>query len=253
MLILQHTQLFNFNMPNSIRRAIEEKDVQFQQLFTSFQANLRRVPNYINFDAFRDLKIIFELYSETYHLKGFNYNSLKVSDIEKILLNFDDFKKKELVDYLIKSLVKNGIEEKAKELFSLFAELEIKCACSEIKKGKNITKNFLKLIHNLTAYNNYTLILSPLIFAFFMSLIYANAPFQFMELIHIEKTHFSNNFYLNHIANVMIYLFDMDDKMKVTPLSFMGVLLMIVMKSFLIIIVINFFLKEFFNRIKLSK
>ena len=74
-----------------------------------------------------------------------------------------------------------------------------------------------------------------------------------MELIFIEKTHFSNNYYLNHLANVLNYIFDMDDKMKVTPLSFMGVLLMIGMKSFLILIVVNFFLKEFFNRIKLSK
>ncbi len=240
-------------MQYSTRRAIEEKDVEFQQLFTSFQSNFRKVPNYIKFDAFKDLKIIFELYAETYHLKGFNYNSLKVSDVEKLLVNFNDFQKKDLVDCLINSLIKNGIEEKAKELFVLLAGLEIKCAFHEIIGGKNILKNFLRLIHNLTSYNIYTLIISPIIFVLIMSLIFTNSPFQFMELIFIEKTHFSNNYYLNHLANVLNYIFDMDDKMKVTPLSFMGVLLMIGMKSFLILIVVNFFLKEFFNRIKLSK
>ena len=69
-------------MSNSIREAIEAKDILFQQLFTRFQSDIRKNPNYINFDAFKDLKIIFELYSETFHLKGFNYNNLNKSNIE---------------------------------------------------------------------------------------------------------------------------------------------------------------------------
>jgi hypothetical protein len=239
-------------MSNSIREAIEAKDILFQQLFTRFQSDIRKNPNYINFDAFKDLKIIFELYSETFHLKGFNYNNLNKSNIEKLLEGFNSFQKKELVHYLIKSLSKNGIDEKAKELFSLLSKLEIICSWTEIKQNKNSLKNSLKLMHNLTVYNNYTLLISPLVYILFTIIIYSKAPFKWMEVLEVKKIEISDIPFWNHFSNILFYIFDFDGKMTIIPLNLCGLCLMVFLKSFLIIIVINFFLKELFNRIKLS-
>lgn len=239
-------------MSNSIREAIEAKDILFQQLFTRFQSNIRKNPKFISFDAFKDLKIIFELYSDTFHLKGFNYNDLKKSDIEKLLEGFNSFQKKELVQYLIKSLAKNGIDEKAKELFSLLSKLEIICSWTEIRQNKNIFKNSLKLLHNLTVYNNYTLLVSPLAYLLLTIIIYSKAPFEWMEVIEVKKIEICDTPFWNHFSNILLYIFDFDGKMTIMPLNLKGVCLMVFLKSFLIIIVINFFLKELFNRIKLS-
>lgn len=239
-------------MPDSIRNTIEQKDIQFHKLFTEFQVNIRKTPHYLSFEAFKDLKIIFDLYSETYHLKGFNYNYLKVSDINKLISKFDPYQKKELIEYLIKSLAKNGMDQKAKELFSLLSKLELICAIDGLKKGCKIPSNIFRILHHSVAYNKFTLLISSIFFLIFSSIIYLDAPCKWMEIMHIEKKSICHNFYFNHFANVLFYIFDFDEKMSVMPLNFFGVLMIILLKSFLILIVINFFLKEFFNRLKLS-
>lgn len=239
-------------LDNTIRNDIESKDIQFQQLFTQFQSNLRKNPNYIKHDAFKDLKIIFKLYSETSHLKGFNYNHLKVSDIEKLLIEFNDFQKKELINYLIKSLAKEGLEEKAKEILTLLARLEIKCAWEELLNKKNIHINFLKLLYYLTSYNTLTLLLTPIVYVLLLSIICLDAPCHWMEIIHFNKKHITNEHFTNHFLNVLLYVFDLDYKVEVNSLNSRGVFLMIALKSFTIIVVLNFLIKEFFNRIKLK-
>lgn len=239
-------------MVNTIRENIESKDILFQQLFTKFQSDLKKNPNYIKFDAFKDLKIIFDLYSETYHLKGYNYNDLKKEDIVKLIKNFDNFQKRELVQYLIKSLAKNGIEKKAKELFCLLTQLEINCCFTEIKQNKSLFRNVILLLHNLSIYNSYTLMVSPILYILLTTLIYSEAPYDWMKIIEVNKLRICDNEIMNNISNVLLYIFDFDSKMNITPLNFAGVIMLVLLKSFLILIIINFFLKELFNRIKLS-
>lgn len=239
-------------MDNIIRQSIEKKDILFQQLFTKFQSDLKKNSNYIKFDAFRDLKIIFELYSETYHLKGYNYNDLKKEDIEKLIIKFDNFQKRELVQYLIKSLVKNGIEKKAKELFCLATKLEILCCFTEIKQNKNRFRNTILLLHNLSIYNSYTLMISPVLYILSATLIYSEAPYDWMQIIRVNKIRISENELVNDFSNVLLYIFDFEGKMNVIPLNLSGVIMLVILKSFLILIIINFFLKELFTRIKLS-
>lgn len=55
---------------NELRKTIEEKEVSLQKHFSLYQKNLRKHPSYIKYDAFKDLKLIFELYAEIFHLRG---------------------------------------------------------------------------------------------------------------------------------------------------------------------------------------
>lgn len=105
---------------NDIRERTELVDAQFNSLFTQFQKNKRIKPNYIQSDGFKDLKIIFELYSETFHLKGYNYNSLSIDKIKRITIGFDCFQKRELIQYLIKTLAKKGNEDEAKKWGTIY-------------------------------------------------------------------------------------------------------------------------------------
>src|SRR5690606_29749404 len=132
---------------NELRSAIEDKEVLFQKHFNLYQKSLRKYPTYIKYDAFKDLKLIFELYSEIFHLRGYNYSKFTHEKLTKIIKPFSNNEKRELIGHLVKSLVKNGNDEEAKYVMHLLNKLEIKCSWDSLCELKNLPANFFKLIH----------------------------------------------------------------------------------------------------------
>ncbi len=237
---------------NEIRERIEVVDAQFNSLFTAFQRNKRLNPNYLNSDGFKDLKIIFELYSETFHLKGYNYNSLSIETVSTIISGFDCFQQRELIQYLIKTLAKKGNEDEAKKWLQELAILEMKCCLESIKKFKRVIYHFFKLLYKATSYNLYTLILSILSYLFICYLIFLPAYFDCFQLLEIKRITISSSKFWNEIANILLYLFDFDNKMDIKPYNFFGVLLLVILKVFFVLILVNVLIKELLNKIKLS-
>ncbi|PAM93145.1 hypothetical protein B4N84_19370 [Flavobacterium sp. IR1] len=133
---------------NQLRNDAEEKEVSLQKHFSLYQKNLRLYPTYIKYDAFKDLKLVFELYSEIFHLRGYNYSKFTDEKLIKIIKPFNDNEKKELIGHLIKSLVKNGNDDEAKNVILLLNRLEIKCYFNSICKFRNVFSNLLNIILN---------------------------------------------------------------------------------------------------------
>ena len=129
---------------NTLRIALEEKETLFQQQFSTYQKNLIKYPNYIKYDAFKDLKLIFDLYSEIFHLKGFEYNKLSEDNLKKLIKPFSINEKKELIGHLVKSLAKNGNEDEAQYVIKLLNKIEISFYWNSIKSFKNILKSSTK-------------------------------------------------------------------------------------------------------------
>lgn len=242
----------NNSNKNDIREKIEIVDAQFNALFTSFQKNKRLNPNYLKSDGFKDLKILFELYSETFHLKGYNYNSLSIEKVSIIIKGFDCYQQRELVQYLIKTLVKKGNEDEAKRWFQELAKLEMKCCLTSIGKLDRVSYNFFKLLYKATSFNLYTLLLSILIYLTISYLIFLPAYFDCCQLIEIKKTTISHSEFWNSMGNILMFLFDFDNKMDVKPSNFFGVILLVLLRVFFILIIVNVLIKELLNKIKLS-
>lgn len=237
---------------NELKNTVEMKEVLFQQLFTSYQTNLRKEPNYIKYDAFKDLKLIFELYSEIFHLKGFNYSKLSNEKLIKIIKPFSVFEKRDLISHLIKALVKNGNEEEAKNVIELLNVIEIKYYWKSLSYRKNFFINLLKFFLKLISYNIIVLLFFVFLYFFLSTIIFCESKFDFFTLIEVKKIQISKCNWLNNFGNLLTYIFDLDKKMEVIPLNSFGVLLLVFQKSFLILILGNYLVKEIFNKIKLQ-
>ncbi len=237
---------------NELRKAVETKEVLFQQLFTKYQATLRKEPNYIKFEAFKDLKLIFELYSEIFHLRGFNYSKLSNQKLLKIIDPYSIPEKRELISHLVKSLVKNGNEEEAKSVMELLSKIEISYNWNNIKNRKDIVISILRLAHKIVSYNLLVLVMFIGIYLFLSTIIFCEAKSDFFAVLEVKKIVVCECNWLNNLGNLFSYIFDLDEKMEVKPLNFWGVLLLVFQKSFLLLVIGNYLIKEIFNKIKLQ-
>jgi len=238
-------------MNNIIRDEIVEKDILFQQLFTNYQAEIRKNPLYINYEAFRDVKIIFDLYSQTFQLKGFNYNELNENNIKELIKPFNDFQQKELLAFLIDSLIKNGNTQHSNNFKNLLIKIEIKCCLLDIGSGKKIIRNLLLLIQKTSSYNILSLFSCIMIYISFSCIIYSQAPYPWMQLFDVKPVQITESSFLNHIGNVIFYIFDFDSKMEIVPTNFFGVFVMVFLKCFFILVIVNFIIKETLNKLRI--
>ena len=239
-------------MDNPIREEIEEKNTLFNRLFTKYQSSLRKDPNYIKFEAFKDMKIIFELYAKIYSFRSYSYNEVSIEIFSKLTSSFDCHRKKELYEYLAIKLIQEGNDEKIDEIQKYIRGLEISCLWDDIKNGKSITCNLLNLLLKLSAYNLWTLLLTCVIYVLLASVIYSPAPYPWMQALELKLTTFNGNNFFNRILNTLAHIFNLDNKMKVTPTNWRGVILLVVGKSFFILVIINYVVKKIMNKIKFS-
>ena len=128
-------------MENPIREEIERNNTLFNRLFTKYQTNLRKDPNYIKFEAFKDMKIIFELYSKIYSFRSYSYNEVSIETFSKLTSCFDCYRNKELFEYLALRLIKEGNDDKLDEIKIHIQKLEIICLWNTIKSKKSIFTN----------------------------------------------------------------------------------------------------------------
>ncbi|AWM13265.1 hypothetical protein DI487_04895 [Flavobacterium sediminis] len=237
---------------NKLRAALQEKEIVFEQHFYLYQKNVRRFENYIKYDAFKDLKLIFEIYSEIFHLRGYNYNKLTPDKMEKLLTPFSISEQRELLNHLIKSLSKNGNDDEAKEMMCILNDVELKYYWEKIKNGQDFFTSLFKLFLKGISYNLYILLLMIIIYLFFSTLIFCDAKFEIFAIIEVKKISFTECVWSNNFANLISYLFELDEKMEVKPLNFWGVILLAFQKAFLFLVIGNYLIMEMFNKIKLQ-
>ncbi|WP_286968710.1 hypothetical protein [Flavobacterium sp. UBA4854] len=237
---------------NELRCTIEEKEVSLQKHFSLYQKNLRKYPFYLKYDAFKDLKLIFELYSEIFHLRGYNYSKFTDEKLIKLIKPFSDNEKKELIGHLIKSLVKNGNDDEAKNMILLLNKLEIKCYWNSICKFQNVLSNLLKLTLKALSFNIWIVLMFIAIYLIISTTIFCEASFDLMTVLEVKKIKVSDVNWINNLGNLFTYIFELDERMQVTPLNFLGVLVLVFQKSFLLLVIGNYLIKEIFNKIKLQ-
>jgi hypothetical protein len=240
------------SMENPIREELNKKHILYEQLFTQFQVNHRTLGDkYINSEGFQDVKIIFDLYSDSFQYKGFNTSNFDDDKLEKILKGFDEFRQKDLISFLIEKLKIKGNASHAEDFEKLLKKKQIKCNWKEILKRKNIFLNICSILQKSSSYNIFSLTFSLMLFISLSMLLFSSAPNKFMEILNISTIKISENWVVNHFANVLLYTFDFDDTMKIIPLNIMGTFILIILKIFMLVIIVNFLIKEFLMRFKL--
>lgn len=227
-----------------------EKYKDFNDAFSNFQFKSKTQTTYYSYEAYKDLKIIISLYAVIYDFKGFKSLELTSEKFQKLLQGFNCFQKKELLSFFLKKLSDHGHDHNDSSFFTMLQKEEIKCSWIEVMDGNKVVENFVRLILKLSSFNLYTLSMTLFLLFFVIALVIAPAPLPEMEILEIEKSEISQNKFINHISNLLLYMFGVEGHMSISPSNFWGVLLIVTMKIILILVIGNFLIKEILKKIK---
>lgn len=237
---------------NFILNDLENKHKLFFKLHAEYQHKIDNVDSYLNFEAFRDMKLIFELYSQTFYLNGYTQNDIKIEQFKLLTNKFSCFQKKDLYEFYAKRMSKEGNQEKSTEINKYLKELRLQCNWENFKRKKTSLRNIVILAQNFFSYNLFTLLASLVILFFLFNLIFSQAFFSCFELILVKRVELDANITINGLLNTIGYLFDFDEKMIVSALNWKGVILIIFIKSIYIVLIVNYIVSEIINRSKFS-
>ncbi|MCF1420838.1 hypothetical protein [Mangrovimonas futianensis] len=239
------------NFRTSSQEEIRKTFVEFQFLFSRFQRNLKEDTKYIDYQAYKDIKLIFYLYAKIYHYKGYKSYNIKLPRLKLLTSQFNCYQNLELYNYLRKRLIHEGNKEKADELSGYINFLKLQCSWKTLIKKFSIY-NLFQFIHRLCSYNILSLFSSLVIYVLFLTLLSATAKIEIFEVLIVHKIQISPNTLLNNVLNTLTYIFDFDEKMEIKPMNALGVLILVFNKIILAILIINFLVKEILDRVKFS-
>lgn len=197
-------------------------------------------------DIYINVKNYIHYYIASLEEKQFNYDEFEAEKLMAYIKLFGVEQKCSLIHFTIRQLKNIGFEEKVK-----FFEKELR-VCELVKEWKCLSfHNFFKIIYFATVYNNFSILFAISFCISFKVIVYLPAPFPWMALYKIHYIKVSDSWWLNHIGNVLLSIFDVQEHPSfVEPTSFLGAIFFVLGKCFFIIIVINILIDQLKSRFK---
>lgn len=205
-------------------------------------------PNLVNYQQslYVDLKLFISTYIESVDRKDYGYDVL---NIEKIISSIESIteadEKISLYLFSYKLLKEKQFENDAESLI------------------KHIRKSKLQLFWTNKEYWNcfffclsYSLIaiLLFLLFIFLICyLVLLPATEERFMIFNFCTENFCDIFYFNHLLNLLCAFLSISSDIKIEPLNWWGVILLLTVKSFYVICVVNYFYRIILERLNLSK
>ncbi|HTA63767.1 MAG TPA: hypothetical protein VK835_14990 [Bacteroidia bacterium] len=199
------------------------------------------------YSVYTDIKKCFLYYIKASEEQEHDYSEISLKFIENKIKAFPLKEKISLLSFFMRNLKKNGHDEIASNCKELIHAEKIRLCWQE----KGLT-NVIKFISIWSTQTMWHLVITILVFFLFTTIALLPAPLICMEWIEVKKESFSSNYFINHLANTISLLFDFDEGVKVKGNNIGGVILIMFSKVIFISIIINYFVKEIIEKIKIK-
>jgi len=196
-----------------------------------------------NVDIYIDLKKYIKENIHAIDENKFEYDDVRKGFIKEILIGFPDRQKLRIYKYMKKELVAHGFTDSLNWCINEIRGLEHIIAYEDGNYFKWAT---YKIASSLTS-----IIVFLLFVTLLCTLILMPAPIEAFSAYNMEYDNYCDNKIINHFLNVICVLFGSANKGKITPTTPLGVISLLVGKIVLIVIVINFIIKEVERRLDL--
>ena len=196
-----------------------------------------------------DIKKFVEYYILSIEKRDFGYDVLNLDKIN-LAINYVPPPEERLSLYLhtYKTLKNSHFENEAENII-----VNIRKAKLLVLRTKKFKKKYINIFLHLISYN-LTFVFLVLALIFVVSyVIFLPAPLNSFELIDFQYESFHENFYINHLFNIIYYLFDISNKVQINPINWGGVLLISGMKLFYFVCIVNYLYQIILERFKLNK
>ncbi|MCT4581759.1 MAG: hypothetical protein N4A35_10105 [Flavobacteriales bacterium] len=196
---------------------------------------------------FSDVRRYLIYYIEAHEEKDLNYYKIQSIKVDEKLNLLNKKEQIAILKFFIRKLKNNGFEVEVDVYSNKLKWLNIVSGFSS-NKIKGIFKSLLLC----TSYNLITIVSSLILILIVYVLLLLPASNEGNVLYEVQYINFSDNFYINHVLNLLEYVFSLNDDIKISPIDWRGVILGIFGRVFLITIVINYLLKEIITKIKIE-
>lgn len=189
-----------------------------------------------------DFKKMLFHYVKSADQKECNYDEINVIQIEKKINEFNPEQALQLYDVFKRELLRSSYSEKVEELRKGIDLTKLKVYSAQ--KG---VKSWIKWLSIRCSYRTRYLVFMLIgTFVFLNLILLSNKSISIFKFstIQISEIHF-----FNHLGNVMIYILDLNDGVKVEPLNFIGVLFMFLGKVVFMLFIVNFVLKKILDKL----
>ena len=190
-----------------------------------------------------DIKSFIKYYISSIEKKDYGYDKLETRKLKSAIEYLQDFKEK--YELCLFSLRLIGLKGHEIEL-SKFVRYRNDCKTSYLKSKKTLSA-YLKLIQHLTSYDLKSILLSVLLIFILSNIIFLPSRFEVFELFEMSYKDYADNFFINHVLNILSAAFGIEDDKIVKPLNGGGVILLSILKSLYILIFLNYLYQKIIN------
>ncbi|NDW11829.1 hypothetical protein D0T50_02870 [Bacteroides sp. 214] len=196
-----------------------------------------------------DIKNFIECYIRSIEKRDFGYDVLNINKIITAINNTPNNKEQlSLLMHAYKILKNNHFEVEAESVITLIRNTKL-----QILKSEKSYKKHFKILFHLISYNLIAVFLVLLLILLVSYIIFLPAPLDSLVSLEFKYDNYNENFYINHLLNIICYFFDMSDSVQIKPINSNGVLLILIMKSFYIVCIANYLYQIILERLKLNK
>jgi hypothetical protein len=243
-------------MDDSLKSIIENSETIVDSNESNVKAKLEAINTIIQIkltydkklyynELYRDVKKMIAFYIEAIDERKYEYDIVNKDYIESNLAIFETKERIALYNFLIRKLKIHGLDHEVEDFLFFKRKSELKLLI------KTFPKSSLTLISKLITYNLWSIALTILI-SYLIYFIVLLPSFTGIELFKINYKRISGNFYLNHLCNTLLAIFDVGSEEFIHPLNLFGVILIVLGKLVFIILILKVCIDKFVEHFKSS-
>jgi len=188
---------------------------------------------------YQDSKQFISLYIRTTEKRDLGYDIINSNKIVECILSNNKYDEQyRLALFAFRILKSNGFEDESKELKRIINETKTKLI--RYKPNQTSVVRYLRLALHLSTYNIWTISLVIAVLFLITNIIFLPAPFENWGIYKITYNNYSSIFLFNHFLNLLSFIFGVNPVFKTETSSVLGVLVLVLMKSFYLVFIINY-------------
>ena len=195
-------------------------------------------------DIYVDVKNFFELYIITLSERSLDYDVVLQKKIEDKLVLLSNKERISALSFLLRLMKLYHLEDETRWCQQLLNSQRIVLYVTEFK-----VKNLFLLCLSISSYSLTTLTISALFILTMYGIILLPSSSPSYTLFFVKYDLYNNNFYINHMLNIVASLLDLQDDFKVKPSGAYALILLIFFKITITVILLNYLIKEIINRV----
>ena len=208
--------------------AKESSDILYNLIF------IKKKTNPYN-NKYKDIKKFFNLYIKSKNDENFGYENLNYKKIDKLINLLKPAEKPVIIDYFISILIREFPEANREWFIAKKHDCEISLIINEKKYMQ-----YPKLLFLFFGKNIIRLIIALFSLFLLTSLFLLPALNDFFIIFNIQYENYSDLFYFNHVLNTLSLFSGLSNNLKITPINWFGLLVLIFGKILFIILIVNF-------------